>query len=144
VCFYLIERWVFDFKVDAKHRKNLERPNVEKKTNFDWLTDWLIDYLSFYVPLKNFSLIWRRPHWRWRATKCRPMLGAQGLWTGGNHYCATPTVTRDVGLIWSHPKDHPFSRLIWHTRGCEGPILTRILTGDNFLEFASLGYKLHI
>jgi hypothetical protein len=28
---------------------------------------WLIDYLQFYVPLKNFSLIWSRHHCRWRA-----------------------------------------------------------------------------
>jgi hypothetical protein len=27
VCFYLIERWVFYFRVGAKHRKNLEWPN---------------------------------------------------------------------------------------------------------------------
>jgi hypothetical protein len=26
---------------------------------------WLIGYLRFYVPLKNFSLIWRRHHSRW-------------------------------------------------------------------------------
>jgi hypothetical protein len=39
--------------------------------------DWLIDSLQFYVPLKNFSLIWRRHHCRWRAAKFRPMLGAQ-------------------------------------------------------------------
>jgi hypothetical protein len=45
--------------------------------------DWLIDYLRFYAPLKNISLIWRRHHCRWRAAKIRPMLGAQGLWAGG-------------------------------------------------------------
>jgi hypothetical protein len=33
------------------------------------LIDWLIDYLGFYVPLKNISLIWRRHHCRWRAAK---------------------------------------------------------------------------
>jgi hypothetical protein len=38
------------------------------------------DYLVFYVPLKNFSLLWKRHHCRWRAAKFRPMLGAQGLW----------------------------------------------------------------
>jgi hypothetical protein len=27
---------------------------------------WLIDYLRFYVPLKNISLIWRRHHCRWK------------------------------------------------------------------------------
>jgi hypothetical protein len=43
----------------------------------------LIDYLGFYVPLKNFSLIWRRHHCRWRAAKFRPMLGAQAFEQGG-------------------------------------------------------------
>jgi hypothetical protein len=37
----------------------------------------MFDYLRFYVPLKNFSLIWRRHHYRWRAAKFRPMLSAQ-------------------------------------------------------------------
>jgi hypothetical protein len=43
---------------------------------------WLIDFLRFYVPLKYFSLMWRRHHCRWRASKFRPTLGAQGLWAG--------------------------------------------------------------
>jgi hypothetical protein len=64
--------------------------------------DWLIDYLLFYVPLKNISLIWRRHHYRWRAAKFRPMLGAHGS---------------------------PFSSLLRYIRGCGGTILTRILTG---------------
>jgi hypothetical protein len=38
--------------------------------------DWLIEYLVFYVPLKNISLIWRRHHDQWRAAKFRPILGA--------------------------------------------------------------------
>ena len=62
------------------------------------MVDWLIDYLRFYVPLKNISLIWRRHHCRWRAAKFRPMLGAQGLWAGRDLYRATPTATRDLGL----------------------------------------------
>jgi hypothetical protein len=68
---------------------------------------WLIDYLRFYVPLKNFSLVWRRHHCRWRAAKCWPTHGAQGLWAGRDIYRATPTVTRDLG----------FSGLIWRTAG---------------------------
>jgi hypothetical protein len=60
------------------------------------LTKHWIDYLPFYIPLKNFSLTWRRPHCRWRAAKFRPMLGAQGLWTGRDLYRATPAVTRDL------------------------------------------------
>jgi hypothetical protein len=82
----------------------------------------LIDYLRFYVPLKNFSLIWRRHHCRWRATKFRPMLGAQGLWAGRDLYRATPAVRKTA----------PFCRLLRHTRGCGGSILTRILTGTKF------------
>jgi hypothetical protein len=96
--------------------------------------DWLIGYLRFYVPLKNFSLIWRRHHSRWRAAIFRPMLGAQGLWAGRDLYRATPAVTRDLGfsgLIW---RTAPFSRLLRHTRGCGGSILTRILTGVYQLE----------
>jgi hypothetical protein len=104
--------------------------------------DWLIDYLGFYVPLKNFSLIWRhhhcrwrftymetRHHCRWRATKFRPMLGAQGLLAGRYLYRATPAETRDLGfsgLIW---RTAPFSRLWRQTRGCGGSLLTWILTG---------------
>jgi hypothetical protein len=59
----------------------------------------LIDYLWFYVPLKNFSLIWRRHHSRWRAAKFRPMFSAQGPRAGRGPYRATPTVTR--GLCFS-------------------------------------------
>jgi hypothetical protein len=57
----------------------------------------LIDCLRFYVPLKNFSLMWRRHHCRWRAAKFWPMLGAQGLWAGRDLYRAAPAVTRDLG-----------------------------------------------
>jgi hypothetical protein len=98
-----------------------------------FLTDvevcWLIDYLLFYVPLKNISLIWRRHHCRWRAAKFRPMLGSQGLWAGRDLYRATPAATRDLGFSGLFRRTAPFSRLLQHTRGCGGSILTRILTG---------------
>jgi hypothetical protein len=69
-------------------------------------TDELIDYL-FYVPHKNFLLIWRHRHCVWRAAKFRPMLDAQGLWAGRDLNRATPAVTRALaflGLIWSEVK----------------------------------------
>ena len=91
--------------------------------------DWLIDYLRFYVPLKNFSLIWRRHHCRWRAAKFRPMLGAQGLWAGRDLYRATPALTQDLGFSGLIRRTAPFSRILRHTRGCGGSILTWILTG---------------
>jgi hypothetical protein len=37
-------------------------------------------------------------HYRWQGCKFRPMLGAQGLWTGRDFYRATPTATRNPGL----------------------------------------------
>jgi hypothetical protein len=89
----------------------------------------LIDYLLFYVPLKNISLIWRRHHCRWMAAKFRPMLGAQGLWAGRDLYRATPAVTRDLGFSGIIRRTAPISRLLQHAWGCGGPILTRILTG---------------
>jgi hypothetical protein len=89
----------------------------------------LIDYLRFYVLLKNISLIWRRHHCRWKAAKFRPKIGAQGLWAGRDLYRATPAVTQDLGFSGLIRRTAPFSRLLRHTRGCGGSILTRILTG---------------
>jgi hypothetical protein len=59
------------------------------------------------------------------------MLGAQGLWSGRDLYRATPAVTRGLGFSGLIRKTAPFSRLLRHTRGCGGSILTRILTGNN-------------
>jgi hypothetical protein len=60
--------------------------------------------------------------------KFRPMLGTQGLWAGKDLYRATPTVTRVLGFSRLIRRTAPFSRLLGHTRGCGGSILTRILT----------------
>jgi hypothetical protein len=46
----------------------------------NWPDDWLIEYVLFYLPLKNISLIWRRQLCRWRAAKFRPIVGAHNLW----------------------------------------------------------------
>jgi hypothetical protein len=74
----------------------------------------LIDNLRFYVPLKNFSYIWRLHNCRWRATKFRPMLGAQGLWAGVDLYRVTPAVTRDICFSGLTAQ---ISRLLRHMRG---------------------------
>jgi hypothetical protein len=87
----------------------------------------LIDYLRFYIPLMNFSLLWRRHHCRWRAAKFRPMLGSQGLWAGRNLYRATLTVTRDLGFSGFIRRTAPFSRLLRHAWRCGEPILTRTI-----------------
>jgi hypothetical protein len=88
---------------------------------------WLIDYLLFYVPLKNVSLIWIRHHCRWRTAKCRSILGAQGLFAGRDLYRATPAVTWGLGFYGLIRRTAPFSRLLRHTRMCGGSIITRIL-----------------
>jgi hypothetical protein len=84
-------------------------------------------FIRFHVPLKTFSLIWRHHHCRWRAAKFRPMFDAQGLWAGRDLYRATPNVTRNLRYPGLIRRTAPFLRLIRHTWGCEGPILTRIL-----------------
>jgi hypothetical protein len=73
---------------------------------------WLIYYLLFYVPLKNFSLIWRR--YGWRAAKFRPMLGAQGLWAGRDLYRAIPAVAQGLGFSGLIRRTTLFSRLLRH------------------------------
>jgi hypothetical protein len=88
-----------------------------------------IDYLLFYVPLRNLSLIWRRHHYLWRAAKFRPMLGAQGLWAGTDLYHATPAVTQDLGFSSLIQWIAPLRRLLLNTMECGGSIVTRILTG---------------
>jgi hypothetical protein len=53
----------------------------------------------------------------------------RALWAGRDLYRATPAVTWDLGFSGFIRRTIPFSRLLRHTRGCGGSILTRILTG---------------
>jgi hypothetical protein len=89
----------------------------------------MIDYLGLYVMFKNFSILWRCHHCRWRAGKFRRRLGAQGFWAGRDLYRATPTATRNLGFSGPIQITAPFSPLLRHTKGCGGPILTQIFTG---------------
>jgi hypothetical protein len=90
----------------------------------------LNDYLRFYVSLENISLICKRHHWQWRAAKFRPMLGAQGLWSGRDLYRATPGMTHDLSFSGLTRRATPFSRLLQHSRECWEPIPTRGLVRD--------------
>jgi hypothetical protein len=100
----------------------------------------LIDYLRFYVPLKNFSLIWRRHHCRWRAGKVRSMLGAQGLWAGRN----PPAVTLGLAFSGLIRRTVPISRLFRHTRGCGWFILTERRRQDSFGLILSTYWFSHV
>jgi hypothetical protein len=93
----------------------------------------LIDYLRIYVPLKIFSRIWRRHHCLWRAAKFRPMLGAEGLWTGRDLYRATPAVARDLSFsglnrstpIWLPLTTHKVMWKIYSNRKPLGALIYR-------------------
>jgi hypothetical protein len=88
------------------------------------LVDWLFTVLR---PAQEFftSMETSRHHCRWRAGKFfRLMLVAQGLSLTCHTCCDT-----GPRLFRSHPKDCTICRLLRHTRGCGGSILTRILTG---------------
>jgi hypothetical protein len=118
--FKIYELIWFGFKNAVSERSNLKKENL-KKTKPLCLN--LIDYLLFYIPLKNFSLIWIRHHYRWRAAKFRPKLDTQGLWAGRDLYRATPAVTRDLGLPGLIRRTAPFSHHLRHKMGCDRSIL---------------------
>jgi hypothetical protein len=105
--------------------------------------DWLIDYLLLYVRLMNFSLIWIRHRYRWRAAKFRPMLSTQDLWAGRGLYLVTLAVTRGLGFpvssltthkgmwrIYPNP-DPPGAKTVWKIR-------KGILIGDLLIWYEDL------
>jgi hypothetical protein len=74
-----------------------------------------------YIPLKNFSLIWRRHHCRWRAANLSLCSALRAFEQGGGGlYRATPAVSRDLGFSGLIQRTAPFSRLLRHMRGCGG------------------------
>jgi hypothetical protein len=93
--------------------------------------DRSINYLLFYVPLENLSLIWRRHHCRWRAAKFRSVLGVPSHWTERGLHRATPDVTQSLVISGLTRRTTLFSRLLRHARGCWGSILFQILTGPH-------------
>jgi hypothetical protein len=126
-----------------------------KLFDFNWLFTVLCLAQEFFTyiageGLQNLGLCsalraFERHHCRWRAAKFRPMLGAQGL------YRATPAVTRDLGFSGLIRRTAQCIRLLRHTRGCGGNILTRILTGCLILGYfcitvakAKMYFNIHI
>jgi hypothetical protein len=106
------------------------------------MIDWLFTVLR---PAQGFFTYMETSPLPVRAIKFRPMLGAQGLWVERDLYRATPTVTRDLGFSGLIRRTAPFSRLLRHTRGCGGSILTRILTGYSlWLPCQKYDYKIVI
>jgi hypothetical protein len=95
------------------HQQNKPRPRVSISL--------------FYVPLKNFSLVWLIDYIRLRLRPAQESLTC--METSRDLYRATPAVTQDLGFYGLIRRTAPFSRLLRHARGCGGSILTWILTG---------------
>jgi hypothetical protein len=101
------------------------------KWRFSFSVISLIDYLLFYVPFEIFFTRVKTSPLPVKGCKM-PMLGAQGLWTGRDLYCATPAVTRGLDFSGLIRRTVPFRRLLRHRRGCwGGPILTWNLAGPH-------------
>jgi hypothetical protein len=132
--FFFWSSYLFEYLIFLQHADTIYSVTERRQYMYLHVNDEIGIYgmTRFSVALKKFSLIWRRNHCRWRAAKCGPMLhvlGAQGLWAGRDLYRATPAVTRDLGFSGLIRRTAPISRLLRHTWGCGGSILTRILTG---------------
>jgi hypothetical protein len=83
-------------------------------------------YLRFYVPRKNFSLIWRCHHYQWRAAQFKPMLSAFSR--EGSLLRHTCCGTGPLFEVSSEGPPHLVAS--YDTWGCEGSILSWILTGS--------------
>jgi hypothetical protein len=101
-------------------RKLIFRKFSKSKGTNSFNNDWLFIVLR---PAQEY--------FTYMETSPLPVLGAQGLWAGRDLYRAKPAVTRDLGLSGLIRRTAPFSRLLRHTRGCGGSMLTRILTGSH-------------
>jgi hypothetical protein len=70
-----------------------------------WLENSLIDWLLFYVPPKNISLMRIYHNFGWRTAKCRATLGARGFRAWRNLHRTTSAVTQDLIFFRSDPND---------------------------------------
>ena len=60
--------------------------------------------LGFCVPFENFSLIWRRYHFQWRALNFDLFSALMAIEQWRFCECATPNVTQGIRLKWSSPR----------------------------------------
>jgi hypothetical protein len=88
------------------------------------LIDWLFTVLhpaqEFFTYMETSSLLVKGCKMLAYARRSGPLSREGSL---SCHTCCD----KGPRFFRSHPKDHPFSRLLRHTRGCGGSILTRIL-----------------
>jgi hypothetical protein len=96
----------------ALHLNNFECPilkddliQISLKLSL-WFWRRLIDYLLFYVPFKNFSLICRRHHCRWKHAKL-DLCSALRAFEQGGIFIVPHLLWHGPSFFRSHPKDHP-------------------------------------
>ena len=87
---------------------------------------WLIDYIVFYVMIKNISIIWTGDvtitgEGQQNLGLCSVLKAFE------QEDRATPAATWSLGLSGLIRRSAPFNRLLRHTREYGGSILTRIL-----------------
>ena len=79
-----------------KYRLPIHGSQVPSLQRFYFLSlqlNFFVVRLGFFVPLDNFSLIWRRQHCRWRAAIFDLLFGTHGHWAVRVRQRASPTVT---------------------------------------------------
>jgi hypothetical protein len=98
-----------------QNRDNRTNNKNTQHTNYkgNWLIDWLFTVLR--PAQEYFTYIETSPLYR-----------------------ATSVVTRGLGFSGLIRRTAPFSRLLRHTRGCGGSILTRNLTGQHITRATEL------
>jgi hypothetical protein len=72
---------------------------VARQSSYCYILYLIDDFNMFCVPFNNFSLLWRRHHYRWKVAKFRPILWASCLWEKGNLYRNTSAVKRDLVFL---------------------------------------------
>jgi hypothetical protein len=60
----------------------------------------LIDYLLFYIPLKNSSLIWRHHHCRWMSTKFRHICSVLRAFEQGGIFIMPHLLWHRASVSW--------------------------------------------
>jgi hypothetical protein len=93
------------------------------------LKNRLIDYLLFYVPLKNFFNDMKTSPLPVKGCKILPHVRLLGPLSREGSLSCTHTVIRDLGFSGLTRRTAPFSRILRRAWRCRGPILTWILTG---------------
>ena len=110
---------------------------------------WLFVWVGFYVPLENFSLIWRRHHYRWRVSNfdlCSALMAIDQwrffsvphlLWHGHTLYmiiCKDPWHPHLLPSVWQLSYHYLFLRLLSVAAGIRTPSFCMRCERSNLLR----------